>query len=814
MGEVYLADDPLLGRSVALKVLARDVADDAERRAMFQREATSAAALNHPNICTIFEVGEADHRPYIAMEMIEGRTLAAMTVAGPLASDVVIGIALQIAEALEEARARNVVHRDLKGANILVTPKGTVKVLDFGLAKRVATASTSTEDKTQWLSHEHIISGTLPYMSPEQALGRVVDHRSDLFSFGTVLYEALTGTIPFSGPTSPEILNAVVNVEPPALVQVNPRVPRSLAAVVGKLMAKAPGDRYQSASDVIDDLRAIRQSGHTWHNRLTWSRPRLRGMVAAAAIVVTLGAAWTIWRQTTTVVGSIEPKGLVVVPATVTGPPQMEFLADAIANSLTTRLAAYSGVRMKVPPTSSEFARIGGNLETVSDSYGVGLCLVPKATVAGGRLRVNVQLVAPKGRDIVWSAEFESPLDRYDDAVGQAASGVIQRLTGQPVPASTTVASSTISALELAINRGLYYGRLFNSRYQQSDYDLARAAYFEALQLDPRSARAAAELAYLQIFKMQGGESPDRALPELDRWAKRAIEFDPLHDRSWAALAVAEIWRRQPDYSKQLEYAFRAASLGESCASCQLALVEAMLQFSGVLTHHAAQQSAALDPLSAYGQLNSSVALAALGRADEAALAIDRAAAIEPDALWVPLLRTLTLAAAGSFERAAAEADALTASDRIKTLPKWVPRLLDLTRAEAKSDAQAIARAVAEMREPARRREATLMELQYLTAIAAPMLARAGQAETAIEVLADVTAAHAPPPYDMLMLNSNLSGIASDPRARTIVARSRARFDFLINTIAEARTARRFPPYLEQPLRELLASLKSAGQYP
>jgi TolB-like protein/predicted Ser/Thr protein kinase len=811
MGEVYLADDPRLGRSVALKVLSSEAANDPDRRAFFQREATSAAALNHPNICTIFEVGESDGRPYIAMEAIEGRTLAEMLNAGPLAPDAVIDIAIQVAGALDEARERRVVHRDLKSANVMVTSKGAVKVLDFGLAKRVGVEPAPPQRTTQWVSNQDIVFGTLPYMSPEQALGRVVDHRSDLFSFGTILYEALTGKMPFDGATTPEILNAVVNFEPPPVDPVTRRVPSALALVISKLMAKDPAARYQSAAEAMADLQSIQKTGDLASRRAAVSRQRLRVAVLVAAVVaLTIGAA--VWWQThqITVARPISVQGLVVVPATVTGPPQVQFLADAIPNSLTTRLGERGGIKMKVPPTSIEFANVGGNLVTVTDSYGVTMCVVPKATVTGGRLRVNVQVVEPKRKDIVWSGEFESALERYADAVVQAADGVAEALTGRRQTSPATAASSAASALELANSRGQYYGHMFNNKYQQSDYELALAAHKEALQLDPRSATAASGIAYLQIFRMQGGESPERVLPELDVWARRTIEFDPLHALGWASLAVAESWRPRPDSLKQLDFGFRAASLGEACGACQLALMEGTLPFSQVLTHHVAQQDATLDPMAAYGHINSAVALTALGRGDEASAAMTRAVAIEPEARWVVVLKTLTEAGSGTIR--ATDAEALLGRESVKTMPAWVASILELIRSMGNGDEPAIARAVARLREPARQGRATLFELSYLNALAVPILARGGRSSDALAVLSDVTAANAPPPYDTVVMNPFLKRLIDDPRARDIVARSKAQFDVLLKAIADARAAGRFPRYLERPLQDLqsaLASLKS-----
>ena len=485
----------------------------------------------------------------------------------------------------------------------------------------------------------------------------------------------------------------------------------------------------------------------------------------------------------------------------------MQFLADAIPNSLTTRLGERGGIKMKVPPTSIEFANVGGNLVTVTDSYGVTMCVVPKATVTGGRLRVNVQVVEPKRKDVVWSGEFESALERYADAVVQAADGVAEALTGRRQTSPATAASSSASALELANSRGQDYGHMFNNKYQQSDYELALAAHKEALQIDPRSAAAASGIAYLQIFRMQGGESPERVLPELDLWGRRTIEFDPLHALGWASLAVAESWRPRPDSLKQLDFGFRAASLGEACGACQLALMEGTLPFSQVLTHHVAQQDATLDPMAAYGHINSAVALSALGRGDEASAAMTRAVAIEPEARWVLVLKTLTEAASGSIR--AADAEALLGRESVKTMPAWVPSILELIRSMGKGDEPAIARAVARLREPARQGRATLFELSYLNALAVPILARGGRSNDALAVLADVTAANAPPPYDTVVMNPFLKRLIDDPRARDVVARSKAQFDVLLKAIADARAAGRFPRYLERPLQDLLSALAS-----
>ena len=236
MGEVYLADDARLDRQVALKVLPVDVARDASRRARFEREARSAARLTHPNICTIHEVGEADGRPFIAMEYVDGVSLKERLTGPALTVTEVLAIGIQIADALNEARQKQIVHRDLKPANILLTARGRIKVLDFGLAKQLSDHGAESRVTTEGLTEAGVVLGTAAYMSPEQALGREVDHRSDIFSFGVVLYELLTGRRPFDRQSSPELLNAIVNADAPPMARYNDDVPDPLARIVRKML--------------------------------------------------------------------------------------------------------------------------------------------------------------------------------------------------------------------------------------------------------------------------------------------------------------------------------------------------------------------------------------------------------------------------------------------------------------------------------------------------------------------------------------------------------------------------------------------------
>jgi eukaryotic-like serine/threonine-protein kinase len=262
MGVVYKAEDIVLGRHVALKFLPDNFANDSTALERFRREARAASALNHPNICTIYEIAEEGGRTFIAMELMDGETLKHLIQKGAVPIDRVIEVALDVADALAAAHEKGIIHRDIKPTNIFVTKRGNAKVLDFGLAKMlpVKEFAGGAPESLQLTDGLGGALGTAAYMSPEQALGRAVDTRTDLFSFGTLLYEMCTGRSPFLGDTSGEVLIAIVQQAPVTPAQLNPDVPVGLATIIDRCLEKDPGRRYQHASEIRADLKAVQRN--------------------------------------------------------------------------------------------------------------------------------------------------------------------------------------------------------------------------------------------------------------------------------------------------------------------------------------------------------------------------------------------------------------------------------------------------------------------------------------------------------------------------------------------------------------------------
>ena len=359
MGEVWLAEDTRLGRRVALKILPENRAESEDRQRRFEDEARAASALNHPGIAHIYDVGEADGIHFIAMEYVDGESLDHRLARSPLTAGEITDIGARLADALAAAHEQGVTHRDIKPSNLMVTPEGRLKVLDFGLAKLCpALGDGNGEGTTQAMTQPGVVMGTVQYMSPEQALGKHADYRSDIFSTGIVLYQMTTGKLPFSGSTPTETITEIVRSEPRPVAELSPVTPPELERIIRKCLEKDPARRYQSARELavdLDNLKRDTESGVTViaPARQAPSRAAIIGVVAAALFLAAVGFALIrsdLWKSSG---GAIE--SIAVLPfENGTGNTESEYLCDGLTESLINTLSQIPD--LKVISRRSAFA--------------------------------------------------------------------------------------------------------------------------------------------------------------------------------------------------------------------------------------------------------------------------------------------------------------------------------------------------------------------------------------------------------------------------------------------------------------------------
>ena len=326
MGEVYRAHDPSLNRDIAIKVLPDHLASEPKTLQRFQREARAVAALNHPNVVTIYAVEEVDGLHFISMELVDGRPLGELIAEGPLPVERFFDLMTPLADALSAAHARGITHRDLKPANVMVTHDARVKVLDFGLAK-VGGTGTELEATRSALTEYGLVVGTVPYMSPEQLQAKPVDHRSDIFSLGVVMYEAATGQRPFLGDTGPALMSAILRDSPSSAIDIRPNLPTTIARLIDRCLEKSPGDRFQSADELVRELRTAQRTHESGQGGPAQST-----------------AQWT------------DLQSIAVLPFTNLSPdPENEFLADGVSEEIINTLGHIEGLRVAARGSAFSF---------------------------------------------------------------------------------------------------------------------------------------------------------------------------------------------------------------------------------------------------------------------------------------------------------------------------------------------------------------------------------------------------------------------------------------------------------------------------
>jgi eukaryotic-like serine/threonine-protein kinase len=487
MGEVYRALDTRLRRAVALKFLAREFLSDPVAVDRFEREARAASALNHPNICTVYDIGEMNGRPFISMEYLEGQTLRDRLGGAALPEHQALDYAIQIVHGLSAAHEKGVVHRDLKPENLWVTREGRIKILDFGLAKLTEPATHPETGPVSFAAEQSGVRGTVGYMSPEQVRGQPLDHRTDIFSFGAILHEMLSGNRAFLGATPFDTLIAILNTEPPELGR--PAIDR----VVHRCLQKDPERRYPSSHDLAADLEALLDK----RTRL----PRRRILQAGGTAVAAGGlvALWEFlpskWRNRLYAGGAPRITRLAVLPlSNLSGDQEQEYFADGMTDLLITDLGQIGALRVISRPSVMQFKGTKKPLPEIAKQLGVQALIVGSVQSSGNRVRITAQLVDGATEQQLWTRAYEREMTDVLALQGEVARAIAGEIQATVTPEEAGRLSRDHKILPEALNAYLL-GRFYWDQFTDDAIVKAIDYFDQAIQLDPAYAAAYAGLA-------------------------------------------------------------------------------------------------------------------------------------------------------------------------------------------------------------------------------------------------------------------------------------------------------------------------------
>ena len=554
MGVVYKAVDTKLERPVALKFLSASALEDEDATARFFREAKAAAALDHENICTIHEIDEVDGHTFMAMAFIEGRTIKQMVLERPLPIDQALDIAIQTAGGLQVAHEKGIVHRDIKSSNLMLTPRGQVKILDFGLAQ-LAEGSKLTKTQT--------ILGTPAYMSPEQVRGENTDRRTDIWSLGVVLYEMVTGKRPFAGEAEAALTYGILNKEPEPVTGLRSGMPLDLDRILSKALAKDPDERYQHVDEFMVDLRGLRgkRTGAERVERRKESpnreRPsavrrrvlQLKAAIGAAIVLSFLLVGWLFTksdRQAATLdgqgAGESSPSLAVLPLENLSGDPEQEYFTDGLTEELISNLGTIRSLRVVSRTSAMQYKGTKKLLPEIARELNVNHLIEGSALRADDQIRVTVRLTEAAADRQVWSHSYERPLRDIISLQREIAREVARAIELEMSPDEEARLSGGLPVDPAAYTEYLK-GRMYLAQRHPESFRRAEQYFQRAIESNPRYARAYAGLADTYLLMMWYSIiHPRKGYPMAERMALKALEIDDSLAEAHVSLAFARFF--------------------------------------------------------------------------------------------------------------------------------------------------------------------------------------------------------------------------------------------------------------------------------